>query len=172
MAGRVLGKAAGLLGVIAGVALILMMLHIVADVAVRFLSFAPLPGTIEIVSAYYMVAVVFLPLALVERMNGHIVVELVTQYLPPRVQELVIASVGVLSALYFGAFTWQTWGDAAQKYNVGEMALGTVAVTVWPTRFFVPVGCALITLLLLYKSVRLLGRDKFVLQRETGEGAA
>jgi len=165
MTGRILGGAANLLGFIAGAALILMMLHIVADVTIRFFLTTPLHGTVEIVSTYYMVAVVFLPLALVERLNSHIVVELVTQHLGQRAHDVLVAGACVLSAAYFGAFTWQTWADAMNKYAVGEVALGTVAITVWPTRFFVPIGCAVIALYLLYKAGRLIVRDRSVLLR-------
>jgi TRAP-type C4-dicarboxylate transport system permease small subunit len=142
-----------------------MMLHITADVLCRYLFSISLHGTIEIVSTYYIVAVVFLPLALVERLNAHIVVELLSQHLPRRASELLIAGVGLISAAYFGAFTWQTWGDAVQKFRVGEVILGTVPVTVWPTRFYLPVGCGLITLVLVYKSWRLLLGDNSVLQQ-------
>lgn len=165
MTRRVLEGAADLLTWIGGAALLLMMLHITADVTARFFFNSPLHGTVEIVPTYYMVAAVFLPLAMIERLNAHIVVELVSQHLPKRAQEIQIALVALVSAAYFGAFTWQTWGDALQKFEVREMSLGNVAVTVWPTRFYVPVGCGLITVLLIYKAVCLFRGDNSVLNR-------
>lgn len=164
MIGRLLGGASTLLACIGGLGLVLMMLHITADVIARYVFNAPLHGTVEIVSAYYMVAVVFLPLAMIERVNGHIIVELLTQHFSRRAQEIGIGLVALLSAAYFGAFAWQTWGDALQKYAVGEEALGTVAVTVWPTRFYLPIGCGLITLVLVHKAVRLFAGDDSVLR--------
>lgn len=165
MVGKLLAGASNLLAWVAGVALILMMLHITAEVVARYVFNSPLHGTVEIVSAYYMVAVVFLPLAMIEWVNGHIVVELLTQHFPRRVQEVLIGVVALVSALYFGAFTWQTWGDALQKFAVREVTLGTVAVTVWPTRFYLPIGCGLITLVLIYKAFRLFAGDSSVLAR-------
>jgi TRAP-type C4-dicarboxylate transport system permease small subunit len=79
------------------------------------------------------------------------------------VQEIGIGLVALLSATYFAAFAWQTWDDALKKYAVGEEALGTVSVTVWPTRFYLPIGCGLITLVLLHKAVRLFVGDGTVL---------
>lgn len=160
---KILEGTADLLGLVAGVILIVMMLHITLDVVLRYLLSWPLRDTVEIVSTYYIVAIVFLPLALVERLNAHIVVELFSQHLPPRVQELLVACICLLSAGYFGAFTWRTGQDALQKYAVGEVMLGTTPITVWPTRFYLPIGCALITLLLLYKSYRLFIGDNSVL---------
>ncbi len=161
----ILDRAADLLALIAGAILILMMLHITADVACRYLFAMPFHDTVEIVSTYYIVAIVFLPLALVERLNAHIVVELVTQHLPRRVQEILIACVALASASYFGAFTWRTGQDALQKYAVGEVTLGTTAITVWPTRFYLPIGCGLIALLLIYKAIRLFAGDNRVLAK-------
>ncbi|NEW88359.1 MULTISPECIES: TRAP transporter small permease [Rhodopseudomonas] len=164
MLGRLLGYASALLAWIGGIALVMMMLHIAADVVARYVFNAPLHGTVEIVSSYYMVAVVFLPLAMIERANGHIVVELATRHLPGSVQNVLIGVVALLSAAYFGAFAWQTGGDAIKKYEIGEQALGTVAVTVWPTRFFLPVGCGMIALVLVYKAIRLFRGERKVLQ--------
>lgn len=165
MTGKLLGRAGDLLALVAGIILIVMMLHITLDVLLRYLFTYPLPDTVEIVSTYYIVAIVFLPLALVERLNAHIVVELLTQHLPRRAQELLIACVCVASAGYFGAFAWRTGKDAVQKYAIGEVMLGTAPITVWPTRFFLPFGCGLIMLLLIYKSIRLFGGDNTVLER-------
>lgn len=165
MIGKILGGASTLLAWIGGVGLILMMLHIAAEVVARYVFNSPLHGTVEIVSAYYMVAVVFLPLAMIERANGHIIVELVSQHFPRRIQAVLIGVVALISALYFGAFTWQTWSDALNKFAVGEQALGTVAVTVWPTRFYLPIGCGLIALVLVHKAFRLFAGDATVLAR-------
>jgi TRAP-type C4-dicarboxylate transport system permease small subunit len=164
MTRKVLEGASGLLAWVAGIALILMMLHIALDVTMRFFFSQPLNATIEIVTTYYMVAVVFLPLALVEGLNAHIVVELLTQHLGKRTQEILIGVVAIASALYFGAFTWQTWDDALQKMAVGEVTLGMMAVTVWPTRFYLPIGCGLITLMLIYKAIRLFLGDASLLR--------
>ncbi len=164
MIGKLLGGASTLLAWIGGIMLILMMVHISADVVARYIFNAPLHGTVEIVSGYYMVAVVFLPLAMIERGNGHIVVELVSQRFPRRVQDVLIGIVALVSALYFGAFAWQTWSDALKKFAVGEQALGTVAITIWPTRFYLPIGCGLIVLVLLHKAFRLFTGDNSVLQ--------
>lgn len=167
MVRRFLNYTSTLLAWASGVALVLMMLHIAADVTLRYLFSSPIHGTVEIVSTYYMVAVVFLPLALIETKNGHIVVELVSQHLPARVQEWQIALVALVSAAYFGAFAWRTWDDALQKMAVGEVSLGNVPVTVWPTRFYLPIGCALITLVLIHKAIRLFVGDNSVIARES-----
>lgn len=166
---KALGRLSDLLGVLAGLALVLMMLHITAEVVARYVFDSPLHGTVEIVSTYYMVAVVFLPLALIERVNGHIIVELLSKHFPQRTQEILIAVVALASALFFAAFAWQTWGDALKKFEIGEEALGTVSVTVWPTRFYIPIGCGLLVIVLVHKAIRLFRGDGSVLHTHVAE---
>jgi TRAP-type C4-dicarboxylate transport system permease small subunit len=163
---------ADLFATIGAALVLLMMLHIVVDVMLRFFNI-PLQATIEIVQSWYMVPIAFLPLAYVEKLNGHISVELVSQHLSSRAQELLVAGVCVLSAFYFGAFAWRTGVDAIGKYEVGEMALGDVAIVVWPTRFILPVGCALITVLLIYKAFRLaFAKDSSLLAKDSSTSLA
>ena len=63
---------------IAGVFMVAMMLNIVADVLSKWLLNFPIDGTLEFVANYYMVGLIFLPLAYVQRAGGHIVVEIFT----------------------------------------------------------------------------------------------
>jgi TRAP-type C4-dicarboxylate transport system permease small subunit len=60
---------------------VVMMVHVTLDVAGRNLFNAPIVGTIEIVSAYYMAPLAFLPLAIITRERGHIIVELFTGWM-------------------------------------------------------------------------------------------
>jgi TRAP-type C4-dicarboxylate transport system permease small subunit len=159
--------ASSLLAGIGAALVLIMMLHVVTDVFLRFIG-VPLRATIEIVQAWYMVPVAFLPLAYVEKINGHISVELLSQHFTERAQEWLIAAGSILCALYFAAFTWRTWHDALGKFEVGEMALGDVPVMVWPTRFFLPVGCGLITIFLIYKAFRLTIGDNSLLAKNPG----
>jgi TRAP-type C4-dicarboxylate transport system permease small subunit len=169
MINRILDGASNLLGLVAGCAVILMMLHINLDVAMRYIFSAPFANTIEIVSSYYIVAIVFLPIALVERLNANIVVEIVAQHLPKRGAELLVAVVAIASAAYFGALTWTTGLDAIGKYEVGEIALGNSQITIWPTRFYLPIGCGLMVLVLLNKARRLFAGDSTAMAHPSEE---
>ena len=79
---RLVGTASGGLAAIGAVAMILMMIHIVVDVTGRYLFNNPIPGTLESVTYYYMVAVTALPFAYVTRSQGQISVEMFTNWLP------------------------------------------------------------------------------------------
>lgn len=134
---------------------LVMMLHIAADVTGRVLFNSPLDGTIEIVSGYYMVAVTFLPLAYVTRYEGHIIVELFTRKLPqPRLMRLD-ATVNVLTLVYMSAFTWMTAKAAVQQTEVGELwESASSFIPIWPSRWFLPLGCLMMSVHLLVRIVR------------------
>lgn len=151
---QAIGRLAQALSLIGAVALVLMMTQVTLDVLGKYLFNQPVPMTLEAVSNYYMVAVVFLPLGAVERRNGHIHVELIYGYLPRiprRVLDVLAYGLGVA---FMGLLTQSTWVVAVRKYEVGEFIMGSYSVITWPSRFLVPAGAAVITLLLFLKLVR------------------
>jgi len=132
----------------------LMMVHVTIDVILSQFIAEPLPGTVDYVSYYYMVGLVFLPLAFVEFTNEHIQVDLIHAMLSPGARTALDMLALALSAVFYGLLTWQTWIDAVEKYTIGEQSMGMVAVTVWPGRFFLPLGAGLMMLLVLAKLIQ------------------
>ena len=72
--------------IVAGIAVVLMMLHVSLDVVTRPFLGRPLPGTTLIVSDYYMVACAFLPLAYAQAADGHISMDALAHLAPRRTQ--------------------------------------------------------------------------------------
>ena len=103
-----------------------------------------------------MVAVVFFPIAAVELRNGHISVEIISQYVSERGRQLLVAAVSLIGVAYFAIVTARTWGDAVRSFNSGEYLYGSFQLTIWPTRFFIPLGCGLLTAVLAWKAVMLM----------------
>jgi len=132
----------------------LMMVHVTLDVVLSQFVAEPLPGTVDYVSYYYMVGLVFLPLPFVEFTNEHIKVDLIHDLIPAAGRTVLDMLALALSAMFYGLLTWQTWIDAVEKYTVGEKSMGMAAVTVWPGRFFLPIGAGLMVLLLLAKLIQ------------------
>lgn len=153
---RLAGGAGLALSIIGAVFLVAMMLHICADVAGRVAFNQPLEATTEIVSAYYMVAAVFLPLAYVQGHGGHIFVEIFTRKLSPRRLALLDAGVGLTTLAYLAALIWASGSEALRRTIEGESwqtALGYLDI--WPTRWFVPIGACVMAVLVVAK----IGRD-------------
>ena len=97
-----------------------MMIHVSLDVLLSLFIPEPLPATVEIVSSYYMVALVFLPQAFVELKNEHIHVDVIHSHLPELGKTILDVFALVLSTIYLGLMTYQTWFDALEKFEVGE----------------------------------------------------
>ena len=70
---------------LAGIMILLLVGHVTLDVVMRFVFGTPLNATILYVSAFYMVAIAFLPLAAVEQRDGHIAVELLVENFPTKI---------------------------------------------------------------------------------------
>ncbi len=130
----------------------LMMAHITIDVIGRVVFNHPFQGTIEVVSAYYMVAVSFLPLAYISRHEGQIIVELFTRSLSARPLFRLEIAVNVITFAYLAVFAWQTTVVALERTDRGEMwETAAGFVDVWPSRWLLPVGIAAMALYVLYR---------------------
>ncbi len=142
------------------VVIVLMMLHVVLDVAAKFLLNLPLPGTIEIVSAYYMVGVLFLPLGYVARENEHIYVELFTQKLSPRNLRRLEAAIGLVGGLSMAGVAWLTGLEAAARTASGERwETAASLIQVWPSRWILPVGTGVMAVYMIGAALGWFRRD-------------
>ncbi|WP_159585665.1 TRAP transporter small permease [Chelativorans xinjiangense] len=134
---------------VAVAATILMMLHVTADAIGRTFFSRPIVGTIEIVSAYYMAAIVFLPLALVTCERGHIIVDLFTGWMKLRSRTLLDGLVGIVTLTYTATFAWKAFEIAVSKTRIREaQEAGTGVIEIWPSRWTVVAGFALMAIYL------------------------
>lgn len=138
---RILDLLSRLLMVVGGVMIVLMAGHVVADVGRRYLMNAPLKGAIEMVSYYYMVAVVFLPLSTVERLNAHFVSGLFTDHLPPLTLRRLEGVTSLLMALVVALLAWcSTEGALHAMANSERVLAADLIIYTWPGRWLVPVS--------------------------------
>ncbi|USG61575.1 TRAP transporter small permease [Sneathiella marina] len=137
----------------AAVILLLMVLHIVADVLLKFLFNYPLPGTLNIVANYYMVACVFLPIAIVELTRGNIAVDLFFKLLPKSIRFVLLITGTLFSLFFFALLGYQSIFDAVKSYNKGEFIDGIVIIQIWPSRFILPIGLGIAVFILVYRLI-------------------
>jgi TRAP-type C4-dicarboxylate transport system permease small subunit len=152
---------------IGALAVFLMMAHITLDVAMRFLLNDPPPGTLVIVSRYYMVVVAFLSLAFAERRSGHINVEIVSERFPLPVQNTFNVLGAMLSCTIFAMLAWRGFEEGMKKQHIGAFALEQdISIPIWPSYYLLPIGAGLMCLTLIFKIVRHLfgGPEKTVLE--------
>lgn len=146
---------------VAGVCLILMMMNVVLDVTLKYLLNQPVPGTLEMVSFYFMAACAFLPFAYVQKFENHIVMVLATDRLPPRVLRIVIALGYLVSAGYLLLFAWASGVEAVNMTQIGESSSAVYFdVMIWPARWCVPLGTGLMAFWLLMQAMMKLGNPR------------
>lgn len=166
-----LGRLAFALQAIAGVAIVLMMVNITLDVLLKYLFQQPIQGTLEVVSTYYMVAVVFLPIGYIQYRRAHITVDLFTRKMRPRSLAKLELGVFAISTAYLAVLFWTTLDMAIHQTAIGEAwFVVTFDLPVWPARWFAPLGCLAMTLVLILQ----FAQDALFLHsgREHREGAS
>jgi TRAP-type C4-dicarboxylate transport system permease small subunit len=130
----------------------LLMIHVSVDVTGRTVFNHPLPGTTEIVSAYYMILAAYLPWAWVAKNDGHISADLFTRMLPPRLAFWNSVGIKVVTIFYTAVFVWQTWLRAAQQTAAGETwQAGAGYIPIWPSRWVLPLAAGLMCLYLVLR---------------------
>ena len=140
---------------IACAAAALMMVQISVDVVSKLLLGRPIIATIEIVSTYYMVALVFLPLAFVDRTGGHIAADLLTRAMGRRSRALTLWLMDLLVLVTIGLLFWYTLDEAIRRTVDGEVwRSGEYLLPVWPSRWLLPIGSGMMAISVL---VRLIG---------------
>ena len=138
-----------ILAFVAAVGVVLMMVHVCADIIARTITGASLPATVEIVSYYYMVLVAFLPLAWVERRGGMISVELIEFMMSPRMMKVSDGMIAALGTVIYAVMAYATWITAVKNYVTGTFVVALqVKIITWPGYFLPSIGFALAVVIL------------------------
>lgn len=133
---RTLNRVNHVIMIIGSILLGLMVLHTTFDVAMTYLANHPVEGTVEIVSRYYMVAIVFLPLAFIQAADKHIVAELFSEKMSGRQRQLCQCVTWVLMAAFGLALAWQCGQEAMRMTAINEQfQTSTYFLPTWPSRW-------------------------------------
>ncbi|SIS96338.1 TRAP-type C4-dicarboxylate transport system, small permease component [Gemmobacter megaterium] len=143
----------GAMGFLGSALVILLVLHVSADVILRNVFGYPIAGTIEVVSMVYMIGICFLPLALADERDAHISVEVLTELMPPGVVRWLIIAGTALGIVVMGFLCWRTWLEAVVQYRKGAVMIvaGRDPIITWPSYFLLPLGFGLSALVCVWK---------------------
>ena len=152
------------------IVLLLMMLNITLDVVLKAVFNAPIQGTVEVSSYYYMVAVVMLPMAFVELEDDQISVDLLFNHFPAAIRSICLLITLSLTAGVLCIMAWRTGQDAVRAFKVGEVVMGSREVIVWPARCMLPLGFSLAAIAAGLRAIMLL-QGKKVINLSSGEAS-
>ena len=153
---KIIEKLSYFLTLICSLALLLMMLQVTIDVAGKYLFKEPLPGSDTIVASYYMISIVFLPLAWIEIRGEAIVVEIIYSYAPKYLRFIMVVLGALGTAICYGFLAYFLMDPAMHAYHIGEYDTGTWDVITWPSKFLLPVGLALGAIVALLQAARVI----------------
>lgn len=140
---RLLDYLTNALMIIGAVCIVMMMLQVMAEVVLRTAFKLTIPGTEEMVSAYYMIGCAFTPLAWVQRQKGHVMIEIFTIWMKPRPAAAMDGVVYLICAVLLSLFAYAGFTKALAMTIEEEILIGTIDVIVWPSRWLVPAGLIL-----------------------------
>lgn len=151
---------------------VVMMLHVTLDVAARGLFRHALPGVGEITASYYMIMVVFLPLAWVSYQDTHIRADLFTQILPEKLRPIIAVGTDLLTIAYLALMGWQGVVSALKRTAANEIyQIPGGFLPVWPARWLVPIGVIAMILAIVLRLINKPGQDGDVTSNAYEEGA-
>lgn len=126
--------------VLAGGILILMAAQITLDVLLRATLNWAVVGTLEVISYYDMVGLVFLSFGYVELTHKNIRVDMLAQLMPGAAQLGLYLLSCVLGIVFFAMLGWQTLLDAMDATQARETVMANFIFPIWPARWALPVG--------------------------------
>ncbi len=134
---------------IASTCSVLMCLHVGVEVLSRSFFGRPLVGTIEAVSFFYMIIVSFLPLAFVQLQRAHISVDVLANVLPPMALRLVDLLANIVTLIVVSIVSWAAFTMALRQTGFEESTrAGMYSLPIWPSRWVVVAGFAIMALVL------------------------
>lgn len=128
---------------VGGCGMLMAMFLGVADIVGTQILLIPVPGPRELTEST-MVLIVFGALAYAQIRRSHIRVELVYFRMPPRVRAVMDVITDLAAMTFFGLIFSQAIPEAFYSLQIGEATVGLIRFPLWPARFTLAAGCALV----------------------------
>lgn len=129
-------------GVLAGLVILVMMVHIVVDVICRVVFRSPLPGTLEYITYWWMPTLIFLSLGAAESARSHIRVTILVDKVSPGIGRTINTVAHAVTACTVGLILFYGVRGAMASAKIQQAALGTAVVPIWIPKIIMTVGLA------------------------------
>jgi C4-dicarboxylate transporter, DctQ subunit len=136
---RLIERISSVSGWLSGIGVVAMAVVVTLDVCLRYFFFKPLLFADDI-GVYCMVYIAFVGAALTLKMRRHIMVDLVYERLPRRVQLWLDVIMTLLGTLVICIITWQCAGWVLYTYKSGFTSPGVLQTPMWIPMSAVPLG--------------------------------
>lgn len=136
---------------VAALAILLMVLHTVANALMRTWFNSPLTGANEYAASWYLPVVAFVGFVLAQDRGKHIDVDLIVTNLRGRRRQLAAKLAQLTTAAVMALLAWGTWTEAVHSFDIG-LTSGVMGVVVWPFVFLAPAAFAALTVQLVLRA--------------------
>lgn len=141
-----------LLAFFSGILILLLMLFTVIDVFLRYVFNAPFKSVYEF-TEFVMAAIVFLGLAYTGWVGGHIAVDLFAKWLDRPGLRFLTAAISFVGAALFILIAYRA---SLETIDTIDQVSNRLAWPHYPFRFTVPIGSALLAIVLIVQGVKAL----------------
>ena len=149
---RIINSLSKWLNWVAGVALVLMLLIIVADIIGAKLFRWPVAGAVDIVGLLSVVVITF-AIAQTQVVHGHIEVEFFVMRIPEKARNVIAGIIYSLGMLLFVLLSWQSY-DFGHKLQVsGEVSM-TLGIPLYPFVYGIAFSSIVVFLVLLLQYLK------------------
>lgn len=149
---ELLAKATKFLDYLAGFCLVATMLLIVVNILLRVIWRSPITGTIDYVNVLAALTIA-LALGYCAVKNGHIMIDLVVEKWPPRLQAIVDSLISLLSLVFWAAATWYTVEYGITMMQTG-VVMSTASVPVYTVLYLIALGLLALSVELLHRTIQ------------------
>ena len=151
-----------LLGTISAGIIVLLMALTVIDVFLRYVFNNPIQGSYQ-VAQFLMVGIVFLGIAYVQSIKGHVKVAFLTSRIPPRGRDALNIFAYSIGLVIYAVVTWRGALFAWDSWQVHDYTMGLVHYPLWPAKSMIPLGsgmlCIRLILDIVHDSAKLVGHQ-------------
>lgn len=141
------------LGIASGIATLLIMVCVVADVTGRYVFNNPIHGATEM-SELLLVAMVFFGLAAAQQGRQNYAIDIATRHLPAGLQSAFDLLGYVFCLVVTALLAWFSTNQAFNSFGRGEAGFGIIPFPIWPARFVLAIGLWLLALQLVCDIIR------------------
>jgi TRAP-type C4-dicarboxylate transport system permease small subunit len=143
---RIVYRFSRMLDVLSGIALVLMMVLVFVNVALRAV-WIPILGTYEY-TGFLAALTIALALAHCAARKGHVAITLFADMMPNRIQAILDTIVAIFGIVLYSILAWQCVKYAMVLYQSGELSITTLT-PFYPLVLVVAFGFAMLALVLL-----------------------
>ena len=150
----IINKFSTWLAVISMVSMFIIIVSTNVDVFLRFLFTSSVPGNVNLCEGL-MVLAVFLGLPITELTGNNVKMEVIFDRLPRRLQPGMVLFDRLLCFLILAFLTYASISYAITQFVQGEVMLAsTTQIELWPARFSLALGIAVLCFIILVETVK------------------